>query len=338
MRINQANLLLEQNKYVISHFKQNPLKKLKKILIIGSNGLVGLNILSTLINLKKKFNLNISIYCVSKSSIPKNILKNISRKNINFLKLDITEKKINQKFDLIFFCAGYSSPSSFIKDKKTLFISSFGLNNAFHSLKKKGKLIFFSSSEIYNGLKKDFIETKSGNINSDNDRASYINGKKFGETLSHNKINDGYSVLVIRLSLAYGAGPGLSDKRVLNDFILKALKNKKISMLDRGQSVRKYIFIGDVMIYILKLLAKDKIGIYNICGKSKITILNLAKIISQNTNANLSFPHKNFPVPGAPKTVNISFKKLKKVYKFRLVSLSDGIKQTIKWYKLLLKK
>ena len=251
--------------------------------------------------------------------------------------MDITERRLNQKFDLIFFCAGYSSPSSFIKDKKTLFISSIGLNNAFYSLKKKGKLIFFSSSEIYNGLNKDFIETKSGNTNSDNDRASYINGKKFGETLSHNKINEGYSVLIIRLSLAYGAGPGLTDKRVLNDFILKALKNKKINMLDRGQSVRKYIFIGDVMIYILKLLAKDKIGIYNICGNSKTTILKLAKIISQNTNANLSLPFKNVSVPGAPKTVNISFKKLKKVYKFGLVSLSDGIKQTIKWYKLLLK-
>ena len=30
-------------------------------------------------------------------------------------------------------------------------------------------------------------------------------------------------------------------------------------MLDRGQSVRKYIFIGDVMIYILKLLLKIRL-------------------------------------------------------------------------------
>ena len=44
MKINQASFLLEQNKYVINHFKK-PLK-LKKILIIGSNGLVGLNILA----------------------------------------------------------------------------------------------------------------------------------------------------------------------------------------------------------------------------------------------------------------------------------------------------
>ncbi len=272
MKINHFNYLLDQNDYIKNHFKNNPLKNLKKILIIGSNGLVGLNILSSLINLKKKFNLQISVYCVSKSSI----FKKFNEKDIKFLKLDITKNKLKQKFDLIFFCAGYSSPSSFIKDKNTLFVSSYGLNNAFHSLKKKGKLVFFSSSEIYNGLEKNY-------------------------------------------------------------FILKALKNNKIRMIDRGQSLRKYIFIGDVMIYMFKLLEKNKVGTYNISGESKTTILNLAKIISQLTNTDLFYPKRNKSMPGAPKVVNISFEKIKKVYNFRLVSLSEGLKRTIKWYKLLLK-
>ena len=333
MKINHFNYLLDQNDYIKNHFKNNPLKNLKKILIIGSNGLVGLNILSSLINLKKKFNLQISVYCVSKSSI----FKKFNEKDIKFLKLDITKNKLKQKFDLIFFCAGYSSPSSFIKDKSTLFVSSYGLNNAFHSLKKKGKLVFFSSSEIYNGLEKNFNETQSGNTNFDNERAAYINGKKFGETLSYNMIKYGKSVLILRLSLAYGGGPKKNDRRVLNDFILKALKNNKIRMIDRGQSLRKYIFIGDVMIYMFKLLEKNKVGTYNISGESKTTILNLAKIISQLTNTDLFYPKRNKSMPGAPKVVNISFEKIKKVYNFRLVSLSEGLKRTIKWYKLLLK-
>ena len=92
------------------------------------------------------------------------------------------------------------------------------------------------------------------------------------------------------------------------------------------------------MIYMFKLLAQNKIGTYNICGKSKTTILNLAKIISKQTNTVLTFPNKDNSMPGAPKIVNISFEKIKKVYNFRLVSLRDGIKQTIKWYRLLLEK
>ena len=60
--------------------------------------------------------------------------------------------------------------------------------------------------------------------------------KKFGETLSHSKINEGNSVLILRLSLAYGAGPKVSDTRVLNDFILKALKDRKACLIgNHGQ-------------------------------------------------------------------------------------------------------
>ena len=94
-----------------------------------------------------------------------------------------------------------------------------------YSLKKKVNLSFLAHQKYIMVSIKTLLK-QIRNTNSDNDRASYINGKKFGETLSYNKINDGYSVLIIRLSLAYGAGPGLTDKRVLNDFILKALKEK----------------------------------------------------------------------------------------------------------------
>ena len=337
MKINPIEFLIDESNYVASHFRKNPIKKYKKILIIGSGGLVGLNILATILNFKKKFKLNFSVHCVSKSSSLKKFIKSFDKKKIFFSNLDITKHKINQKYDLIFFCAGYSSPQSFINDKSTLLIPSIGLNNAYKSLKKKGKLIYFSSSEIYNGLKSNFLETNSGNINYDHARASYINGKKFGETLSYNKIQNGYSVLILRLSLAYGPGPGLKDKRVLNDFILKALKTKKIKMLDSGHSIRKYIFIGDVMIYIFKLLEKDLNGTFNLSGRSTTSIFSLAKIISKKVNASFILPKKNNSVPGAPKSVNISVKKLNNVYKFKLINLINGLDKTIKWYKFLLK-
>ena len=177
----------------------------------------------------------------------------------------------------------------------------------------------------------------SGNTNFDDKRATYINGKKFGETLCYNKIKDGYSVIILRLSLAYGPGSGLNDKRVLNDFIIKGLNKKKIKMLDRGQNLRKYIFITDVMIYIFKLLEKKKIGAFNITGKSKIRIFDLAKSISDKVGAKLLLPKKINSIPGAPKNVNISVKKLNKVYKLNLINLKKGIGKTIRWYKFLLK-
>ena len=109
-------------------------------------------------------------------------------------------------------------------------------------------------------------------------------------------------------------------------------------MLDQGYNIRKYIFISDVIIYLFKLISKNKIGAFNISGKSKTSILDLAKMISKRTNANLILPKKNQPVPGAPKIVNISIKKLNKVYKLDLLNFKDGLDKTIKWYKFLLKK
>ena len=52
MKINQASFLLEQNKYVINHFKKS-VKKTKKNINYWIKWISRSNILSTLINLKK---------------------------------------------------------------------------------------------------------------------------------------------------------------------------------------------------------------------------------------------------------------------------------------------
>ena len=45
-------------------------------------------------------------------------MKNISEKNINFLKLDITERRLNQRFDLIFFLQAIPHHPHLLKIKK----------------------------------------------------------------------------------------------------------------------------------------------------------------------------------------------------------------------------
>ena len=108
-------------------------------------------------------------------------------------------------------------------------------------------------------------------------------------------------------------------------------------MLDKGQDLRKYIYIADVLVYIFKLIEKNKVGAFNITGKSNIKIIDLAKNISDKIGSKLFLPKKIKSIPGAPKNVNISFKKLNKVYKFNLTNLEKGISKTIKWYKFLQK-
>ena len=338
MKKNNIKFLLKENSKFIKYFKSDPLKKYNNILLVGFTGLLGINILISLINFKKKFNYNKKITCINSSKIDSDLKKFIIINKINYFKKDITNDfQLKNTYDLIIFAAGYSSPSKFMaKSEKTILTHSVGLNNISKYLKKNGKLVYFSSSEIYNGLKKNFNEFNSGNVNYDNPRAPYIIGKKFGESYCNLKEKLGHSILILRLCLAYGPGTNLEDARVLNELITKSLKHKKIKLLDKGIAVRNYIYINDMLFYFFSLINKSKYNLYNLTGNSVTTIFNLANIISKINNTKLIKSNNKNGIPGAVKYINISSKRLNAEYKKKHIKLEEGLRITNNWYKLLL--
>ena len=142
--MNKKNIefLKKENLNLSNKFESDPLKKYRKILLVGFTGLLGINILISLINFKKKFNNKKKIVCINSGKINKNLNKFISQNKINNLQIDITKNfKLNEKFDLIIFSAGYSSPSKFMKEgEKTILTHSVGLKNISSYLTKKHRL------------------------------------------------------------------------------------------------------------------------------------------------------------------------------------------------------
>ncbi len=338
MNKKQIKFLELENSLLVKKLKNNSLKKYKKILIVGSSGLIGLNLVFNLIFLKKKYNYNYELTLITKNKVNKSLLNYYKKNNIKFIKKDITNNKfrLNLMFDLIFFSAGYASPKIFVKkSKETLLVHSLGLINISKYLIKKGLLIYFSSSEIYNGLNKDFVENRSGNTNFDDVRAPYINGKKFGETYCHILNQMGYNIKILRISLTYGPGASLNDNRVLNEMIISALKTKKVKLLDQGKSIRKYLYINDCIELIFNILNKSNMVIYNISGNSKLTIRDLAKIICKKTNSKLSFIKNYKTLKGAPNVVNVNNNRIHKEFKkLKYINILNGVDKTIKWYNL----
>ena len=338
MNNKQIKFLESESNLLVKKLKNNSLKKYKKILIVGSSGLIGLNLVFNLILLKNKYNYNYELTLITKNKINKSLLNYYKKNKIKFIKKDITDKKfsLNLMYDLIFFSAGYASPKIFVKkNKETLLVHSLGLMNISKYLIKKGLLIYFSSSEIYNGLNKNFVENRSGNTNFDDIRAPYINGKKFGETYCHILNQMGYNIKILRISLTYGPGASLNDNRVLNEMIINGLKTKKIQLLDQGKSVRKYLYINDCIELIFNISKKSNKIIYNISGNSKLTIRDLAKIICKKTNSKLSFKKNNTAIKGAPNIVNVNNDRICKEFKkLEYINILNGIDKTIKWYNL----
>jgi nucleoside-diphosphate-sugar epimerase len=314
--------------------------KNKDILIVGCSGIVGQYFMGFFLNLLKNNNSPKSITLISKNKLPLylNFLKKI--KKIKILKLDIDKNDLKKlkKYDCIIFSAGYAQPSKFLNSPiETINLNTTVLNKFIFKLKNKGKFLYMSSSEIYNkNFKKNLTEADSGNTNTNDHRACYIEAKRCGETIL-NIYRNNYNIDAksIRLCLAYGPGSKIGDTRALFQFIERSINSNYLKINDTGSSKRKYIYILDALIMMLNILVFGKNTIYNVAGKKTITIKQLAKKIADIFKIKL-ITKKNNALLDSPENISLSVKRYESEFgKINYTKISAGLIKTIKWYKLV---
>lgn len=313
----------------------------KSILITGASGLIGTYLLACLYHLsifkKNKFKVNLIIH----SDIPEFIIPFIKGLDCSVYQGDITSRDFCKTLpmnDFIIHAAGYGQPGKFMENTiKTIQINTSATLDLFEHLNKNGSFLFLSSSEVYSGLlNPPFSESQMGNTTSDHPRASYIEGKRLGETICNEYRKLGINAKSARVSLAYGPGTKQHDKRVLNNFIEKALTLGKIEMLDQGEAKRTYCYITDAVELLWNILLFGKDAVYNVGGESRVTIAELAKLIAKEIGVSVVFPKNSSNLLGAPDDVYLDLTKVKEEFrKFKFVSLEKGIKTTINWQKKL---
>jgi nucleoside-diphosphate-sugar epimerase len=200
-----------------------------------------------------------------------------------------------------------------------------------------GKFLFISSSEVYSGLKTSpFIEDQIGTTNTNHIRSAYIEGKRTGEAIvSTAKRLNNIDAKSVRLSLAYGPGTKPGDSRAINTFINQAITSSQIVLKDDGHAMRTYCYITDAIEMCLNVLDKGANDIYNVAGNSRVSILDLAKLIAELTNVKVNLPeNSNNSLKGAPEDVWLDLKStLSLSNKSEFVSLRIGVQNTIKWQK-----
>ena len=197
----------------------------KKILILGSEGQVGLHL--------------------------KSYLKS---KNYNVMGFDIVEKnnqdlrKFNNKLliskikksDFIYFLAFDVGGSRYLKKYQNTFEFLSNniriMENTFTLIKKFKKPFLFASSQMSNMT-----------------YSNYGILKNLGEKYS--QILDG---LVVKFWNVYGIEHDLNKSHVITDFILKGIKKKRINMLTDGQEARDFLYAEDCCIGLEKIMLKYK--------------------------------------------------------------------------------
>jgi len=123
----------------------------------------------------------------------------------------------------------------------------------------------------------------------------------------------------------------LNDGRVVTNFIYQALKNKNITIYGDGTQTRSFCFVSDTVEGIIKSLNSNSGEVFNIGNPQEITVNELAEIIIKLTNSDSKIEFKELPIDD-PLKRKPDISKAKKILDWQpIVSLEDGLQETVKW-------
>ena len=290
----------------------------KKILILGSNSFFGSYLALALNYANKFYNVNCNITCVSKNN-PNERLENLRKeKKIKFITKDITNKNfikniLKKNFNYIYHTATYGQPAKWEGNELELLnLNTIVVNDILDNIKySNSKFIYFSSYDVYGSTGRVIANEESPlkfDINSS--RSNYAISKVMGERLCeyHRK--------------------KFGTKRVILELIKKAIIYRKIDLIDDGSSVKTWGYISDIVCMILLISQKGKYQLYNTTGNDYLSIKKIAYIISKiirNTSVTLKKTKKD-----DPDIVKVSSKKfLNEFGKYSTTDFSNGIKKLI---------
>ena len=310
------------------------IKKKSKILILGATGFIGKNIA---LHFSKKFKIKATY----------NKKSPFENKNIEWIKCDLkSTKQINNLFDNIDIVINAAAVTSGVKDiinRPHIHVNDNALMNIniLEQIFKNNNIkhyIFFSCTVMYQSSHRKQNEKKFN---------YQIIDKYFGigwtkvyiEKLCKfysNFLNTKFTI--IRHSNIYGPYDkfDLEKSHVLGATISKVMNAKKeITIWGRGNEIRDFLYISDLIKFIELAIKKqkNKYEIYNCGSEIGVKILDLVKLIIKITGRNIKIK-KNVTAPTIKFNLVLDCKKAKKELSWKSeVSLSEGIKKTLIWWK-----
>jgi dTDP-glucose 4,6-dehydratase len=303
------------------------------IIITGSAGFIGSHLCDYLI---RKGHAVICIDNLLTGDI-RNIEHLFGNGNFLFVKHDVTNYiHIPGRIDAVLHFASPASPIDYLKYPiPTLKVGALGTHKAL-GLAKEKKAIFMlaSTSEVYGDPQiNPQPETYWGNVNPVGPRGVYDEAKRFAEamTMAYHRYHK-ISVRIARIFNTYGPRMRKDDGRAIPNFISQALTGKSITVYGDGTQTRSFCYISDMIEGIYKLLFSEFSQPINLGNPEEITLNELARIIKKLTGTKSKIVYRPLPIDD-PKVRRPDIIKAEKYLKwYPKISLSEGLKSTIKWF------
>jgi len=198
------------------------------------------------------------------------------------------------------------------------------------------KIVFASSSEVYGSpLVYPTPETHPiilPDVN--NPRHSYAASKVIGEFYIRWMCEKyGVKYLILRIFNAYGPRMDTSKYgQVIPEFIRKLFYDREFTIIGPGTQTRSFCYITDNVELTFRAMLKVDNEILNVGNDKEVTILELAKIMHEIVGRKFE-PKILPPRPGDPMRRVPDIRKIVSLTGYRpMVSLREGLRNTIKWY------
>ena len=297
----------------------------KKILITGGAGYIGSMLATSLISR------GFLVTVVDKLKYSSNSINHLFvNKNFIFLKADITKKNVIKKIiknqEFIIPLAGLVGAPLCEKFKKEAIKTNLlSIKLLLKLVNKKQKIIFPTSNSGYGiGKKNKFCDENSPL----NPISLYGRTKADAEKAILKKGN----CVAFRLATVFGFSYRMRTDLLVNNFVEKAIKTKKIEIYEPNFR-RNFIHIKDVVkafIFAIDNFSKLKNNVYNLgLSSANITKLQLAKKIKKEFKPLKILIKKNKKDPDK-RDYFVSNKRIEKKGFSASISLESGIRELIK--------
>jgi dTDP-glucose 4,6-dehydratase len=221
---------------------------------------------------------------------------------------------------------------------KTMEVNAVGTYSVLEAIKdlKLDRFVYFSTSEVYGplvfGASEDQL-TSQGNMKQR--RWTYGISKLAGEAMSFAYAQQ-YSIPVSSIRPFNIYGPGQVGEGAIQIFARLAINDETIEVTNDGNQIRAWCYIDDFIDATVSILSKkEAIGeVFNIGDPAgTITILNLAKDIIRLTKSKSNI--KFIPHPGTDIDLRVpNIQKAKTILGYSpKISLEEGLKRSLEWYK-----
>ena len=225
---------------------------------------------------------------------PENVAHLSGNAKFTLIEHDITlpwpaHQALAAKFDAVLDYASPASPNDFATmPLEILTVGSTGTRNLLDRAKADGAVFFLTStSEVYGDpLVHPQPETYWGNVSSIGPRSCYDEAKRFSEalTMAYHRVH-GIDVRIVRIFNTYGERMRPNDGRVVNTFVVQALRGEPLTLHSDGSQTRSFCHVSDEVRGLMSLLDSDYNLPVNVGNPDEFTMRELAELVIELTGS-----------------------------------------------------